>query len=156
MQKKFDITEVYHGEYTSNYTEGVIERVPIYKAERNRNSSLVTIQAKNVYWEMENLERLYKMGNLWKGESLKRVTSHSDFLLCDKPKKGYKKGEISKLRIFKRESPRNRDPLRGNTVMPHNSTRNQVDKEPRCGCATSKSLFIYFIYNVSSDQAPVV
>ena len=101
MQKKFDITEVYHGEYTSNYTEGVIERVPIYKAERNRNSSLVTIQAKNVYWEMENLERLYKMGNLWKGESLKRVTSHSDFLLFDKPKKGYKKGEISKLRISK-------------------------------------------------------
>ena len=26
-----------------------------------------------------------------------------------------------------------------------NSTRNQVDKEPLCGCATSKSLFIYFI-----------
>ena len=43
----------------SNNTEGVIERVPIYEAERNRNSSLVTItcfemgkqniQAKNVY-----------------------------------------------------------------------------------------------------------
>ena len=33
-----------------------------------------------------------------------------------------------------------------------NSTRNQVDKEPLCGCATSKSLFIYlfilFIYKV--------
>ena len=28
-----------------------------------------------------------------------------------------------------------------------NSTRNQVDEEPLCGCATSKSLFIYyFIY----------
>ena len=28
-----------------------------------------------------------------------------------------------------------------------NSTRNQVDKEPLCGCATCKSLFIYlFIY----------
>ena len=27
-----------------------------------------------------------------------------------------------------------------------NSTRNQVDKEPLCGCATSKSLFILFIY----------
>ena len=28
-----------------------------------------------------------------------------------------------------------------------NSTRNQVDKEPLCGCATLKSLFIYlFIY----------
>ena len=24
-----------------------------------------------------------------------------------------------------------------------NSTRNQVDEEPLCGCATSKSLFIY-------------
>ena len=29
-----------------------------------------------------------------------------------------------------------------------NSTRNQVDEEPLCGCATSKSLFIYlFIYS---------
>ena len=27
-----------------------------------------------------------------------------------------------------------------------NSTRNQVDEEPLCGCATSKSLFIYLIY----------
>ena len=27
-----------------------------------------------------------------------------------------------------------------------NSTRNQVDEEPLCGCATCKSLFIYFIY----------
>ena len=27
-----------------------------------------------------------------------------------------------------------------------NSTRNQVDEEPLCGCATSKSLFIYFLY----------
>ena len=27
-----------------------------------------------------------------------------------------------------------------------NSTRNKVDKEPLCGCATCKSLFIYFIY----------
>ena len=27
-----------------------------------------------------------------------------------------------------------------------NSTRNQVDKEPLCGCATCKSLFNYFIY----------
>ena len=26
------------------------------------------------------------------------------------------------------------------------STRNQIDEEPLCGCATSKSLFIYFIY----------
>ena len=29
-----------------------------------------------------------------------------------------------------------------------NSTRNQVDEEPLCGCATCKSLFIYlFLYN---------
>ena len=45
---------------------------------------------------------------------------------------------------------------RGNPVFPSpqkptfpnsNSTRNKVDKEPLCGCATSKSLFIYlFIY----------
>ena len=27
-----------------------------------------------------------------------------------------------------------------------NSTRNQVDEEPLCGCATCKSLFILFIY----------
>ena len=32
------------------------------------------------------------------------------------------------------------------TVPNSNSTRNQVDEEPLCGCATSKSLFIYFIY----------
>ena len=33
-------------------------------------------------------------------------------------------------------------------VFPNsNSTRNEVDEEPLCGCATSKSLFIYlFIY----------
>ena len=35
-----------------------------------------------------------------------------------------------------------------------NSTRNQVDEEPLCGCATSKSLFIYlfclFIYYENS------
>ena len=27
-----------------------------------------------------------------------------------------------------------------------NSTRNQVDKEPLCGCATCKSLFIYYLF----------
>ena len=27
-----------------------------------------------------------------------------------------------------------------------NSTRNQVDEEPLCGCATSKSLFILFYF----------
>ena len=32
------------------------------------------------------------------------------------------------------------------TFSNYNSTRNQVDEEPLCGCATSKSLFIYFIY----------
>ena len=31
-----------------------------------------------------------------------------------------------------------------------NSTRNQIDKEPLCGCATCKSLFIYFIYFIYS------
>ena len=29
------------------------------------------------------------------------------------------------------------------TLSNSNSTRNQVDEEPLCGCATSKSLFIY-------------
>ena len=29
------------------------------------------------------------------------------------------------------------------TFLNSNSTRNHVDKEPLCGCATSKSLFIY-------------
>ena len=32
------------------------------------------------------------------------------------------------------------------TLPNYNSTRNQVDEEALCGCATSKSLFIYFIY----------
>ena len=32
------------------------------------------------------------------------------------------------------------------TFPNYNSTRNQVDEEALCGCATSKSLFIYFIY----------
>ena len=27
-----------------------------------------------------------------------------------------------------------------------NSTRNQVDEEPLCGCTTSKSLFIYYLF----------
>ena len=32
-----------------------------------------------------------------------------------------------------------------------NAIRNQVDEEPVCGCATSKSLFIYlFIFNIPS------
>ena len=32
------------------------------------------------------------------------------------------------------------------TFSNSNSTGNQVDEEPLCGCATCKSLFIYFIY----------
>ena len=32
------------------------------------------------------------------------------------------------------------------TFSNSNSTRNQVDEEPLCGCATFKSLFILFIY----------
>ena len=33
------------------------------------------------------------------------------------------------------------------TIENSNSSRNQVDEEPLCGCATSKSSFIiYFIY----------
>ena len=31
-----------------------------------------------------------------------------------------------------------------------NSTRNQVDEEPLCGCATSKSLFIYLLIYIST------
>ena len=31
------------------------------------------------------------------------------------------------------------------TLLNSNSTRNQVDEEPLCGCATSKSLFYLFI-----------
>ena len=33
-----------------------------------------------------------------------------------------------------------------------NSTRNQVDEEPLCGCATSKSLFIYLFNQGSVEQ----
>ena len=29
------------------------------------------------------------------------------------------------------------------------STRNQIDKEPLCGCATSKSLYIFIYYYIS-------
>ena len=32
------------------------------------------------------------------------------------------------------------------TFLNSNSTRNQVDEEPLCGCATSKSLFIYHLF----------
>ena len=32
------------------------------------------------------------------------------------------------------------------TFPNYNSIRNQVDEEALCGCATAKSLFIYFIY----------
>ena len=32
------------------------------------------------------------------------------------------------------------------TFLNSNSTWNQVDEEPLCGCATSKSLFIFIIY----------
>ena len=41
-------------------------------------------------------------------------------------------------------------PLLKNQTFPNfNSTRNQVDEEPLCGCATCKSLFIYlFIYSI--------
>ena len=44
---------------------------------------------------------------------------------------------------------RNSQPINNNTshTPNSNSTRNQVDEEPLCGSATSKSLFIYlFIY----------
>ena len=38
-------------------------------------------------------------------------------------------------------------PLSSKPTFPNsNSTRNQVGEEPLCGCATSKSLFIYFYY----------
>ena len=38
-------------------------------------------------------------------------------------------------------------PLSPKTNIPNsNSTRNQVGEEPLCGCATSKSLFIYLLY----------
>ena len=33
--------------------------------------------------------------------------------------------------------------LKRPTLSNSNSTRNQIDEEPLCGCATSKSLFIY-------------
>ena len=36
-----------------------------------------------------------------------------------------------------------------------NSTRNQVDEEPHCGCATSKSLFFYLFYLFKGRLAQV-
>ena len=42
-----------------------------------------------------------------------------------------------------------------NQVIPHRPPRNQVDEEPLCGCATSKSLFIYlFIFYLKCDRHP--
>ena len=32
------------------------------------------------------------------------------------------------------------------TFSNFNSTRNQVDEEPLCGCATSKPLFVYYLF----------
>ena len=46
-------------------------------------------------------------------------------------------------------------PLSSKPAFPNsNSTRNQVDEEPLCGCATSKSLFIlcYFILFVFMER----
>ena len=41
------------------------------------------------------------------------------------------------------------------TFPNYNSTRNQVDEEPLCGCATSKSLFIYlFIFSALAKTKP--
>ena len=43
------------------------------------------------------------------------------------------------------------------TFSNSNSTRNQADKEPLCGCATSKSLFIYlFIIYLSNESLLLV
>ena len=37
-----------------------------------------------------------------------------------------------------------------------NSTRNQVDEEPLCGCATCKSLFIHLFYLfIFKDETPL-
>ena len=33
-----------------------------------------------------------------------------------------------------------------------NSTRNKVDEEPLCGCATSKSLFIYLLFRMPTKR----
>ena len=33
-----------------------------------------------------------------------------------------------------------------------NSTRNQVDEEPLCGCATSKSLFTYLLFRMPTKR----
>ena len=41
------------------------------------------------------------------------------------------------------------------TFLNSNSTRNQVDEEPLCGCATCKSLFIYLFKSSSSSNLKV-
>ena len=41
-------------------------------------------------------------------------------------------------------------------ILPNsNSTRNQVDEEPLCGCSTSKSLFIYLFIIVAKKDKQV-
>ena len=38
--------------------------------------------------------------------------------------------------------------LKKTTFLNSNSTRNRIDKEPLCGCATSKSLYIFIYYYI--------
>ena len=39
------------------------------------------------------------------------------------------------------------------TFSNSNSTRNQVDEEPLCGCATCKSLFIFYLLQSTPDNS---
>ena len=41
--------------------------------------------------------------------------------------------------------------LKKTTFLNSNSTRNRIDKEPLCGCATSKSLYIFIIIFICSS-----
>ena len=46
-------------------------------------------------------------------------------------------------------------PLSSKPTFPNsNLTRNQIDKEPLCGCATCKSLFIFICYSFYNHTLP--
>ena len=72
--------------------------------------TVLWVLSRALRWENKTykLKRSIEKWKIWngeqgfseRGESITRITSHSDFLLCDESKRGHKKEKISKLRIF--------------------------------------------------------
>ena len=119
----------------------------------------------NISWFHSALFKFYADDSLV--NTLSKRDAHHDGIYCywRKRKQGWRSGESARLPPmwpgFKSRRPRHMwvefaggfSP--GTPVFPSpekptfpnsNSTRNQVDEEPLCGCATCKSLFIYLFY----------